>query len=205
MRFPKSLAACAIALATFAEATAVGAGPALAGVANPPAAPPLTFPTVQLDTEPSGVAVDPTTHMVYVANPQNDGNGLVSVIDAADDFSPPVLLEQLRVPGDPTAIGVDTSTHIVYAAGNNGLTMINAATIPPTVGSIIQLGGDQNLAGQVAVDSATHTVYVTEFGANDVKVVDTAVNPPTVTRSATPRSSIPPSGSRSTPRHIWLT
>ncbi len=181
MRFPKSLAACAIALATFAVATAVGAGPVLAGVANPPPAPPLTFPTIQLDTEPSGVAVDPTTHMVYVANPQNDGNGLVSVIDAADDFSPPVLLEQLRLPGDPTAIGVDTSTHIVYAAGNNGLTMINAATIPPTVGSVIPLGGDQNLPGQVAVDSATHTVYVTEFGANDVKVVDTAVNPPTVT------------------------
>ena len=181
MRFPKSLAACAIALATFAVATAVGAGPVLAGVANPPPAPPLTFPTIQLDTEPSGVAVDPTTHMVYVANPQNDGNGLVSVIDAADDFSPPVLLEQLRLPGDPTAIGVDTSTHIVYAAGNNGLTMINAATIPPTVGSTIPLGGDQDLPGQVAVDSATHTVYVTEFGANDVKVVDTAVNPPTVT------------------------
>ena len=181
MRFSKSVAACAVTLTTFAVAAAVGAGPVLAGVANPPPAPPLTFPTIQLDTEPSGVAVDPTTHMVYVANPQNDGNGLVSVIDAADDFSPPVLLEQLPVPGDPTAIGVDTSTHIVYAAGNNGLTMINGATIPPTVGSTIPLGGDQDLPGQVAVDSATHTVYVTEFGANDVKVVNTAVNPPTVT------------------------
>ncbi len=179
MRFPKSIAACTFSLATFALAITVGAGPAAAGVANPPPAPPLTFPTIQLNTEPSGVAVDPTTHMVYVADPQNDGNGLVSVIDAADNFSPPVLLEQLPVPGDPTAIGVDTSTHTVYVADDDGLTMINGATTPPTVGSTIPLGGD--LPGQVAVDPTMHMVYVTEFGANDVKVVNTAVNPPTVT------------------------
>ncbi len=179
MRLFKSVAACAVTLTTFALAAIVSAGPAVAGVANPPPAPPLTFPTIQLNTEPSGVAVDPSTHMVYVANPQSDGNGLVSVIDAADHYSPPVLLEQLPVPGDPTAIGVDASTHVVYVADDNGLTMVNGATTPPTVGSTIPLGND--LPGQVAVDPTTHTVYVTEFGANDVKVVNTAVNPPTVT------------------------
>ena len=183
MRFSAFIAACAVTLTTLAVAAAVGAGPASARPTNPAPAPPMTFPTIQLNTTPAGVAVDPTTHMVYVANPENDNGGLVSVIDAADSFSPPVLLEQLPVAGDPTAIGVDTSTHMVYAASENGLTMIDGATTPPTVGAIIPLGG---VPGQVAVDSATHTVYVTEFSADDVKVINAAVNPPAVTTLAYP-------------------
>jgi hypothetical protein len=99
MRFSRSVAAGAVTLTTFAVATTVGAGPTVAGPANPPPAPPLTFPAIELNTEPPGVAVDPTTHMVYVSDPQSDANGLVSVIDAADNLGPPVLLEQLAVPG----------------------------------------------------------------------------------------------------------
>ena len=44
MRFPRSVAAGAVTLTTFVVATTVGAGPGVAGPANPPPAPSAATP-----------------------------------------------------------------------------------------------------------------------------------------------------------------
>ena len=188
MRLSKSIGACLAAMTTLGLAAAISTGSASALPPTPPGASPPAFPTVELNAEPVGVAVDPGNHLAYVTNPLGDGDGEVSVIDAATlgppgsltaPSAPPVLLEQLAVGGNPRYVGVDTSTHIAYVSDDNGLTPINGATDPPTLGATIPAALVQ--PGPVAVDSTTHTVHVVDANSPDIKVVDAAANSPTAT------------------------
>jgi YVTN family beta-propeller protein len=66
---------------------------------------------IAVATNPDAVAVDPTTHTLYVASAYA-GVGTVSVIDEATNT---VLLE-IGVGPDPVAIAVDPTSHQVYVA-----------------------------------------------------------------------------------------
>ena len=128
--------------------------------------------TIGVGSGPDGIAVDRATDTVYVAN---GGAGTVSVINGATcnarrhsgcGQTPPTV----AVGSGPAGITVDQATSTVYVANSGGKTVsvINAATCnarrhsgcgqrPPkvTVG--------KNPIG-VAVDRATDTIYVTNFG-----------------------------------------
>jgi YVTN family beta-propeller protein len=142
-------------------------------------------PTVAVGGNPVGVAVDPATHTVYVANGTSN---TVSVINAATcnatntpgcNQTPPTV----AVGSGPLAVALDRQTGTLYVTNNDGgtgntVSMINVATCnatdtagcnqtPPTV----VVGSGPAL---LAVDQATSTIYVPNSSGNTVSVIDGA-------------------------------
>jgi len=75
-----------------------------------------TTTTIPLGSSPQGVAVDPSTDMVYVAN---SSSYTVSVIDGATN----TVTATIDVGSDPIGVAVDSSTDTVYAANANSDTV----------------------------------------------------------------------------------
>ncbi len=128
--------------------------------------------TVPVEGGAFGLAVDPSTHTVYVANADNT----VSVIDGATR----TVTATVPVGKGPVDLAVDASTHTVYVANaDNTVSVIDGTT--RTVTATVPVGkGPVDLA----VDPGTHTVYVTTgrrcanagfcYGDGTVSVIDGA-------------------------------
>ncbi|MGW5108792.1 protein kinase domain-containing protein [Nocardia sp. NPDC004123] len=118
----------------------------------PHGSPAFTVSPVAVGKNPQGVAVDATTHHVYVAN---TSGGTVSVIDGT------TLAVTATIENIPSAQGVavDPQTRTVYVtdyADAGKVFMIDANT--NTVTATIAVGAN---ADEVAVDPRSHLVYVT--------------------------------------------
>ena len=102
--------------------------------------------------EPGGVAVDPTTHDIYVSDIQNN---------AVDKFtSAGVFVSQLTtgVPTAPLQVAVDTNGHL-YVANGGGVVEFDSTGTCVNVGCApLDSGGSQS----VAIDPATNNVYVSD-------------------------------------------
>jgi uncharacterized protein (TIGR03437 family) len=96
--------------------------------------------------EGQGIAVDPTSHHVFVTN-ANDNT--VTVIDGTTNTT----IATTQVDSSPEGVAVDPATRIVYVAGAN-VTLLSA----DTGGSIasVPVGG---AASAIAVDSTSHLAY----------------------------------------------
>lgn len=118
--------------------------------------------TIKVGNAPMGVAVDPGTQDVYVAN---TGDNTVSVIDA----SARQVTGTIKV-GDPWSVAVDPGSHLVYAttASDDTVSVVDSATHRVT--GTIKVGDDP---WSVAVDPVTHTVYVTNAKDGTLSVIDT--------------------------------
>ena len=127
--------------------------------------------TVPAGKGSSGVAVDPSTHTVYVTD-RDDGT--VSVIDGATR----TVTATVPVGKDPIDLAVDPSTHTVYIAHifDNTVSVIDGAT--RTVTATVPVG---NLPVDLAVNASTHTVYVANGNDNTVSVIDGATRTVTAT------------------------
>lgn len=145
-----------------------------------------TPPQVTLGSNPSGIAVDPLTHTVYVADfgsVSSAGPSSVSVVNAdtcnANDQAGCSGSGTLAVPGgnaDDLAVDVATGTLYVGTATVSGpdlVSVFNAATcdaIDTTgcsqVPSTIQIGNSggsfDNSEPVVAVNQVTNTIYATD-------------------------------------------
>jgi YVTN family beta-propeller protein len=119
--------------------------------------------SVQVGTDPFAIAIDPTTHKVYVAN--RDSN-TVSVINETTDK---VIGKPITV-GTPTAIAIDPTTHKVYVTNfvSNTTLVINETT-DKVIGKPIHVGIGPSA---IAIDPTTHKVYVTNSRSNTVSVLD---------------------------------
>jgi DNA-binding beta-propeller fold protein YncE len=146
-------------------------------------APPAQFTA---GSYPDGIAVDPLTHTVYVANFgsfSSFGPSSVSVVDAdtcnATDQAGCTALETLTVPGgnaDDLVVDVATSTLYVgtaTAAGPDLVSVFNAATCNATdtagchqVPNAISFGSSggsfDGSEPVVAVNQVTNTIYATD-------------------------------------------
>jgi DNA-binding beta-propeller fold protein YncE len=144
---------------------------------------PPTVTSLAIDSA-RGVAVDPTTHLAYVTEDDPDllavidGTGHPRVVQVIHLGDPAVGLQ----PGaQPEAVAVDPASHRVFVANHNGTIQV--------------ISGNQIIAGfrtpsfpysallGAAVDSATHTVYVTDVQDGVVWLVDGAAAHPAVTAS----------------------
>ena len=134
-------------------------------------------PTVSVGAFPQGIAVDPETHTVYVADFGSGPTGSVSVLDArtcnATTTSSCETVQTLPVPGgNAVGVAVDTATNTVYvttapASGPNTVSVFNGATCDATQSSgCAQVPHSVTVgfgAAALAVDTLTDTVYVANF------------------------------------------
>ena len=117
-----------------------------------------------VDGQPGEVAVNPTTHTVYV----NNGNS--SALTVISEATNTVTGSVADGSGEgPDAVAVDPGNDNVYMANSVGsdLAVFDGAT--NTVTATIPVGADPDA---VAVDTSTHAVYVVNGDDNTVSVID---------------------------------
>jgi len=129
--------------------------------------------TVTAGTSPYGVAVNPVTNKVYVAN---FGSNNITVIDGATNNTTTVA-----VGTNPYAVAVNPITNKIYTAnfGSNDVTVIDGAsnnTATVTAGTNPQA---------VAVNPVTNKIYVANNGSSNVTVIDGATNNTTTVATGT--------------------
>jgi YVTN family beta-propeller protein len=139
-------------------------------------------PTAPVGNTPNGVGADEATHTIYVAN---NGDGTISVIDgnrcSAENASRCQTLATMQVGPVPIGVVVDQATDTVYVntAGNGEVAVLNGATCNAlntsgcgqTPATVTVPGG---AAAGVALDRATHTLYVGDANEGPVSIVDAA-------------------------------
>jgi DNA-binding beta-propeller fold protein YncE len=139
--------------------------------------------SVSLGSFPVGIAIDSTTHTIYL---NNVGDSTVSVIDAATcnvsglagcaPLAPPI-----PVGGGNAELAINELTHTVYVANgaDNTVSVVdvrscNAATQTGCSQTPATVAVDQN-PRRVGIDTSTNTIYVSHFGGGEgttVRVID---------------------------------
>lgn len=126
--------------------------------------------TIPLSGRPNGIALDPATHKVYVANWRQD---IVTVIDGVTGK----VTGAITLPGTAAGgLAVDTATGVVYAgetgASGDGIAVIDGTTNALT--TTIQDGCGP--PGALADNPATDTLYAECQGDPEILVIDGAAN-----------------------------
>jgi YVTN family beta-propeller protein/parallel beta-helix repeat protein len=134
---------------------------------------------ISVGPEPTQLAVNPATNMVYV---NNMGSNTVQAINGSTD----TVTANITVYQHPIGIAVNPTTNKVYVADpyNNAVSVINGTT--NTVITTISVGGSypSSYPYCMALNPVTDTVYVTYAGVAQVSVIDGATDTVTATISA---------------------
>ena len=136
--------------------------------------------TVPVGSHPWALTLDQAHHTLFVANNQDD---TVSAIDAStcnavEHSSCAQRPPTSQVGNGPQALATDPSTGTVYAANFSAgtISVVNSETCNATVTRGCRAEAPTSPVGSapsgVAVDTATHTVYVANQGDNTVSVLD---------------------------------
>ncbi len=123
--------------------------------------------TVRVGSQPIGVAVNPSTNRIYVAN---NGSSNVSVIDGTTN----IVITTIPVGSQPIGVAVNPSTNRIYVANSSSS---NVSVIDGTTNTVIATipVGSQPIG--VAVNPSTNRIYVAEGQDNgDVYVIDGTTN-----------------------------
>ncbi len=122
--------------------------------------------SVTVGRQPWGVAVNPTTNKVYVAN---FASGNVHVLDATTL----AVLRVIPVGPQPTFVRVNESTNRVFVVtyGNNSLVILDGAT--DTIADVKSTGGYG--AWGLAVDTLLNRVYVSNRDSGSVTTLDGSI------------------------------
>jgi len=126
----------------------------------------LTGRVVRLQNVPSSIAVNPTPHLIYVAN--YDSN-TVSVIDGENY----IIHRNIKVGNNPTSIVVNPTTHLIYVAnsGSNTVSIIDSNTNTVTKTIIIGLFVDK-----VSINPNINKVYIASAFGERINVLDADTN-----------------------------
>jgi DNA-binding beta-propeller fold protein YncE len=145
-----------------------------------------------VDTGPAGVAVNPKTHTVYVANSGASTTGTVTVLDdrtcnATTPGCPNA--RTLQVPGgQPYAIAVNAATDTLYVttippsspSARSTVSVFNGATCNAITSTGCGQAPHSARVGfdpfALAVDAATDTIYVANFSHNNTAFAGNTVS-----------------------------
>lgn len=128
---------------------------------------------VPVGDEPRGVAVNPYTGRVYVANVHS---GTISILHAGS------VIATLPVDTLPYVVAINTQTNRVYAAGCNFITGAGSMVVvidghTDKVITDISLNHSCGLGTQgIAVNQFTNRVYVSDYDENQEVVIDGSTN-----------------------------
>jgi trimeric autotransporter adhesin len=122
------------------------------------------FSNVVVGPGPTGVAINPLTKLVYVAN---NGNGTVSVVDSSRNTQ----VTTIAVQAAPWGVAVDPATNRVYVSNSGAGTV---SVIDGTSNSVITTIGVGSSPRNLTVSNGR--LYVTNFNSNTVSVISTATN-----------------------------
>jgi DNA-binding beta-propeller fold protein YncE len=129
---------------------------------------------------PALVAIDTVTDIIYCTGNNADTNAFeLAVVDGSSRE----VVATVPLAGNPTGIAVDSATDTVYVAYESTVAVINGAT--NTVSASIALPAGA-VAGEIAVDSTTNTLYVNNDSASvgGVVVIDGSTNTVSMTVSS---------------------
>ena len=161
---------------------------ALACVSSMGAAGPSPHPQIPVGEYPTGIAIDPVSRTVYVAN---GTSGTLSVIDGQRCHARVAgrcpAARSFRFGIDPVGIGVLQSRHTLYIVDSaKGVSLIDSRTCRAgdltgcrTVAATVSVGSDPQF---LQVDESTQTIYVANVRSNTISVIDGARCNVTVTR-----------------------
>jgi DNA-binding beta-propeller fold protein YncE len=136
--------------------------------------------TVAVGSHPWALTLNDANHTLFVANNQDDTLSAIdaSTCNAAESTSCTQVAPTSQVGAGPQALATDPSTGTVYAADFSAASI---SVVGPGICSAAMTKGCRSEAptlpvgsapSGVAVDAATHTVYVANQGDNTVSVVD---------------------------------
>jgi YVTN family beta-propeller protein len=115
--------------------------------------------TIAVGALPTGIAVDPATNRIYVAN-TNDGT--LSVIDGYTNK----VIKTIPVGPDPFGVAVDPTRNRIYVANyvyDGTLTVVDGWT-----NKVIATVACQHNSVDVAVNTTTNVIYVANQSSNSV-------------------------------------
>lgn len=147
---------------------------------------PVQVPDTTNAWELRGVAVDPSTHSIYVTGKTAEldlsPRGFLAVIDGTTNDVRAIV----RLGLFPNGVAVDPRTHTVFVADGDlsggHVDVINGTNVTDVIDT-----GLQSISEEVAVDSASHTLYVTTaygdapFTHGTVSIIDSAAHAVTAT------------------------
>jgi YVTN family beta-propeller protein len=136
------------------------------GSRSPAPTPGASLGDVAVGKDPLGVAFDPGTGRVFVAN---SGSGTVSVIEAVSGR----VVAVLTVGARPSGVAVNDTTGVAYVTNSN------AGTVSVIDGKTASLLGTIRVGRQpsgVAVNAATGRVYVANNGDATLTTIDGTTN-----------------------------
>jgi DNA-binding beta-propeller fold protein YncE len=137
-------------------------------------------PQIEVGGFPTGIALDPATHTLWVGNGTTN---TVSLIDARRCNASTAAAchrhaSALTSGVDPVGIAIDSLTHTVYVANVSGTVAVldsRSCTAARPTGCklhpvVVRVGLDPQF---LALDERTHTLYVANTNSNTVSVIDT--------------------------------
>ncbi len=148
----------------------LGTGASQAAYATQLSAPqqdnPTVVATVTVGSHPIGVAVNPTTNRIYVANYSSDN---VSVIDGSNN----TVALTVSAGTSPCCVGVNSITNRIYVVNDSSgnVSVVDGAN--NTVIATVTVGTRPD---GVDVNSTTNRIYVANHTSGNVSVIDGANN-----------------------------
>lgn len=138
-----------------------------------------SHPQVRVGGFPTGIALNPLTHTVYVAN---GTSGSVSVFNgqtcnAGVSRGCGQHVSAVTAGIDPIGVAVDRSTNTLYIVNLSGtVAMVDGSRCDSANTSGCKVGPSTVTVGSnpqfLAVDDRTHTIYVANPNVNEVSVID---------------------------------
>lgn len=139
-------------------------GPTACATAGPPAS---DIATITLEAGLEDVAVDPTTHLVYVAGSTSEsGEYSVTVMDTTTA----TVTDRIGFSNEqPTALALDPSTSTLFVGHPGGsISVVDIGTLAQgTAIPVARTGG-------LAMDPSTRTLYAAHYFTDNLSVIDAA-------------------------------